>query len=633
MRYFFVIITLMFVIASNGYAKNLSYAQWISNEKALLPPYITIDFPLFNLQVDQIDQKELSLINDPNRRNQYINENYAVIAKELNQCLNTNSANWFHFAAWASRSAGEVISGKKFEDLKGGERYLMRAFGNWKKIYNEEKQIEIFASTNALIAMEMIPLGNLFLQLFCQGQKNSFDQFEKYFTPLTSAENFLYRAFENYHQVIHAKSERNKQELLLLASLYQLNAEQIRIDHLLGKVFWIKTKSKLVRAFFRRVATKKGKLEIGNKEIIDLTKKLPFLNAKKRKRVVIHQPLIDFFSSYNLPKVTEKNSLKVGTSNWSNIRSRMRFLSGFFWSYMISPSILASPSKNTKYLRGLTELKRLWNDKIYLPANDNLKETYDNVYSAWMKSFQSVGTIQSMKLRSDLFKRLYLENPSFYFGLSTAHLTLGIDRFASMGESLKRKFPVFTKLRMVDELNIWGDELRAINHKMTQLVLFSKDIFEMSKVAGLKKIISASSGHQLLFQDLIEIIPVVKLWARVEQEKDPERLMDVAGKFIEWEHEQVIRPRLEQSLLLVTERFENILKRIPGAIFEKTILRPFRVKTTINLECFLRPKYIRTKNFLDTSERIIRAKEFLKELQKIDFDPSMSCFNDPYYNY
>ena len=45
--------------------------------------------------------------------------------------------------------------------------------------------------------------------------------------------------------------------------------------------------------------------------------------------------------------------------------------------------------------------------------------------------------------------------------------------------------------------------------------------------------------------------------------------MQIAGSFIEWEHHQVIHPRLEKSLLLVSERFEKMLKKIPGAIIEK----------------------------------------------------------------
>ena len=84
--------------------------------------------------------------------------------------------------------------------------------------------------------------------------------------------------------------------------------------------------------------------------------------------------------------------------------------------------------------------------------------------------------------------------------------------------------------------------------------------------------------------------------------------MQIAGKFIEWEHRHIIQPRLELSLLKVGETFEKMLKNIPGKTIEKTILRPFKLKTTISLKCFKTKKHIRTKNFLEKEERIQKAK-------------------------
>ena len=132
---------------------------------------------------------------------------------------------------------------------------------------------EIFASTNAVIAMEMIPLGNQFINLFCRNHHNDFIKFERIFIPQSNSERKLLNAFRYYHQIIRLKDPREKNELLLLASLTQLESEQIRIDHLIDTVFWIGTKSRLVKYVFRKIATKKGSLRIGNDEIIQLTKK------------------------------------------------------------------------------------------------------------------------------------------------------------------------------------------------------------------------------------------------------------------------------------------------------------------------------------------------------------------------
>ena len=149
----------------------------------------------------------------------------------------------------------------------------------------------------------------------------------------------------------------------------------------------------------------------------------------------------------------------------------------------------------------------------------------------------------------------------------------------------------------------------------------------------LNDIIQATRNNQGLFKDLCETITLIKLWKQLNNEKTTQDLIKIAEKFIEWEHYPIIHPRLKNSLLLVSERFEKMLKNIPGSIIEKTILRPFDIKTTINLKCFKKPRHIRTKNFLDTHERVKRAKEFLNELRKIEFDPSMSCFDDSYYDY
>ena len=126
---------------------------------------------------------------------------------------------------------------KKFEDLKRSERAILRKFGNWRRVVSENRQKEIFASTNAVIAMEMIPLGNHFLNLFCRGYNNDFIKFEQAFKPKSNSERTLLNAFRYYHQVKLEKDQRAKNELLLLASLSQLESEQIRIDHLIDTVF------------------------------------------------------------------------------------------------------------------------------------------------------------------------------------------------------------------------------------------------------------------------------------------------------------------------------------------------------------------------------------------------------------
>ena len=615
--------------------EELTYRKWVELESKLLPPDITITFPNINVEIDKIDQKLLSFSNDPVQRNSYINESYFVLGQNLNKCLGIKGrANWYHFAAWASRSAGEVINGQKFEDLKRIERGILKNFGNWKIVYNEQSQRKIFASTNAIIAMEMIPLGNLFIKTYCNGSNaESFDLFTRNFKPRTKNEHILIQSFAYY---LKAKKENNhfkKEELLLLASIKQVESEQIRIDHLLDKVFWIKTKMKLIRKFFKRVTTKKGKLEIGNNVVIDLTKNLNFIEYHKRPKRISLIALIDVFKKHNIPIHIEKDVLRVGTSDWSSLKERTRFLFSLFWSYMYSENILRSPMPSATFFKTTNDLKKNWDSDTRDPSNHALKWTYQEIRSKWLLSKVEMGEEDQMRERSKAFLDLYQENNYFLFGLSTAHLTLAIDRFASMGPYLLNKFPSLQKKKIIKDLIIWGKELRKINKKMTQLLLFSHKVFYQSNYPTFR-IINAIKNDHLILHDLAEIISLHENWKIL---KSPNlqlpKAMEVAAAFIEWEHRTVIKPRLHKSLMKIEERLESWLRKVPGKTFEKIIPKTTRVKTTISLDCFEEKKHIHTKDFLNTEERIIRAKEFLYELKKIHFDPTMACFDDEYYNY
>ena len=131
--------------------------------------------------------------------------------------------------------------------------------------------------------------------------------------------------------------------------------------------------------------------------------------------------------------------------------------------------------------------------------------------------------------------------------------------------------------------------------KMTQLVIFSKSIFEFSKTYSQKKIINAIIHDREIFVDFTDIY-LLPLWSALETKNNSKELFNTAKKFIQWEHHHIIQPRLEMSLLKVGESFERLLKNIPGKSTEKTILRPFKIRTTIYLNCF-KGKHLRTKNF------------------------------------
>ena len=111
------------------------------------------------------------------------------------------------------------------------------------------------------------------------------------------------------------------------------------------------------------------------------------------------------------------------------------------------------------------------------------------------------------------------------------------------------------------------------------------------------------------------------------------RRMQMVKEFIRWEHGDVIQPRLEISYKRIKKTLQYALRHIPSRFVEKVFFEPVGLRTSMNLGCFHEPKYIRTKNFMDATERMTRAEEFFVELQKVNFDPNDSCFNDEYYDY
>ena len=224
--------------------------------------------------------------------------------------------------------------------------------------------------------------------------------------------------------------------------------------------------------------------------------------------------------------------------------------------------------KNTKIL------KDQWNPSTH--SRDPI--TYMYLKELWRNSILKVGTTKQMRHRAKIFKNLYLDNPRFYFGLSTAHLTLGIDRFAGMGKSLGKKLKWFKKRRLYKDLIIWGNELRKINQKMTQLIVFSKSIFEAKKIYSEETIINSIIHDRKIFKDFAEIYSLLPLWDKIESLNNQKTLIQIAGKFIEWEHRHIIQPRLEMSLLKIGETFERMLKNIPGKIVEKPFLSHFKSK-------------------------------------------------------
>lgn len=642
-------IILLFIFGTNIiYGNDVRYNDWARKESLKLPSDLRASFPSFSGIVDEVDQNRLSIDTNPIERNHYINEIYDIQAKELNACLEIEGvmANWFNFAAWASKSAGKVISGEKFKTLGKIKKTLFSFATAIRVIPGKNQQQEIFAGTNALIAMEMIPIGNEFLRLFCNGTKRDFDTFKDKFKPSLEHEYLLLNAFELYYNAKYTVDMNKKKELVLLASIKHVNAEQIRINHLLDKVFKIKLRSRKIKKIYTKLATKEGAISLGRNVIIkvDLTKPISTIRIKDNLKKLKLKETLDIFRSFNIPTevISGNNFIDVGVKNWGDLDQRMKFLAGFFWAYSQSEHVLESTSKVSHYFATVDNFKVYLNKDIKYKLGIEHFQIYKDLKIILNNAASLVGNNTDMKLRSHLLKKMYIEsNYNFLFGLGVSHLTLGIDRSSHMVDILKNRFKKFKKLNLSKDLELWGENLREINQRMVTLLIFSMNFvkYQVKSKLSIQELVEICKYDSDLLKSIIDIESLMVPWTNIiNAQLKSDRLstkirMEIASDFIHWEHSEIIQPQLDIVYKKIKKTLRYFLRHIPGRFFEKLFIEPLGLRTSMNLQCFHQTNYIRTKNFMSVQNRINKAKEFFKELEKIEFDPNDTCFHDDYYNY
>ncbi len=445
-----VLLFFIFIYNPNIYSREISFNTWAKEQWKLIPLEQRLSIPDISIKIDIQDQVNLKIDADPLLRNNYINSMYGIIGNQLARCMNNNNsniANWYHFATWASKSAGDVISGKKFQELGKFKKTLFWAGGATRAFKNKKLQKELFANTNAMIAIEMIPLGKTFLDLFCT-KKNDipFKQFENIFNARLKYEKTLLKAFEFYYSAIKARGSNEKLEYITLGSIYQVIAEQARIDRILKSIFTSKIISKKLDKIYKKIATKEGKLTIGSKykTHVYLNKNVKTNILPSDLRVIQNNDFIYLNRNYEISndlKVNDHSFKGTAVKNWGDLTQRTKFLIAFFRSYIKSKHILDMPGIYLKYYKTYKE--------FYLVSTYDIsgrllneKETfiYKRLKSYWNESISQTRKPKDMLHRAKLFLHLnYLSKENFPFGLSISHLTLAIERSSYMHLSIEEK--------------------------------------------------------------------------------------------------------------------------------------------------------------------------------------------------
>ncbi|MCX6116747.1 MAG: hypothetical protein NT027_04340 [Proteobacteria bacterium] len=346
-------------------------------------------------------------------QNQRINRAYAVAAKRLNGLMNcaydktnggqtTFQANWFHFGVWASRQAGDMISGKDsvllttlkssgIGALRGaiGEG-LYRSLGLKSDDELADKLFEIvekeLAAGNLHLAVEILPPTTRFIELFkdnCKPDlgtaeeilKGQFVFYNKNPNPLgihdaiLAAQRFvtkfgkgakyngefqdlLYHAFHSYLQAMTITDPRKvdqRVELILLGNLligfHEQMILQTYIQDALGSLDSASTvyKSLMTKVLMILKAPKERvgcgmDVEPGLK-VFDVSRPLP-LTPQKALATFEVPDLKQIASDFKIVSVAP------GASVWTEYDQRMKYISGVFINEQTNASLGSSPYRD-----------------------------------------------------------------------------------------------------------------------------------------------------------------------------------------------------------------------------------------------------------------------------------------------
>lgn len=324
------------LVSSNG--------KWLLDQWKRIPVKERPALPHLTIPINQNDRINLDLSRDPTARNIYISESYRDIAYKLAYCTETfDQANWYHFAYWASKSAGEVITGHKFNSYDVISRSLYGAASRLKVIPTEKEMAAMFARTNTLIAIEMIPLGRLFLNEFCDEKKKSkaYSSFSKHFLRSDEKEIELENAFKSYFDAIYETDLSKRRQIVSLASTLQVLSEQKRVHENIDSVFQLGSQLKdPIEHFYRWFASHSGALKMSFGEVVPLTKNVTTLFLVDGLQTITDMEYQKLHIKHKVELSATRNYfLRTGVKDWGDLKQRLRFLVAMFRAYAVKPEV------------------------------------------------------------------------------------------------------------------------------------------------------------------------------------------------------------------------------------------------------------------------------------------------------
>lgn len=328
-------------------------SDWLDLQWNKIPKTYQVEKPSVLFPISEIDRKMLASNIDPILRNQYINHTYYLLGQEFNRCLHTPYpfGNWYFYASWASKSAGEIISGRKFDSLNGWQEFWVNILQLSRVLKSQEELQNVFASVNQMIATEMIPLGKEFLDHFCSSTPKSWEEFEAKMLNTRPEEKLLRRAMHNYYLAIHEQNINLKKELITLASTQQVISEQMRVDRPIKYVFNTKGPAP-IKHIIQKQCTGMGNYKMESAHSftqIMLGEDIKRVDIDSDLKTIELPALKQLYKQQQTLKTKDKMYVK-GTAcrNWGDLNQRKKFLTAMFWVYINKADLINTPERKYK---------------------------------------------------------------------------------------------------------------------------------------------------------------------------------------------------------------------------------------------------------------------------------------------
>lgn len=348
---------------------------WLHASYKNLPVVEMATLPSLKIPIMPFYKDQLQMESDPLVRNSYINEHYQYLGKHLMQCFGFDEkepfANWYHYAYWASKSARKVISGDFFLNQDIAIKIGMN-FASFFGLFQKPTMQGIFARTNNLIALEMIPLGQEFFHTFCQEGETDFNKFAEKLLNDQQQDQILVFAFYQYYMAIHEKDLKTKKERIAYATTLQVMSEQMRVDDNIKEAFRYNGSIPLAEYVFHQMATHSGALDLGIYQMNKDQRQIPLrsgrISSGRYSRDIneifngnqMHleydvrtaqtdRDLLDIkLAPYQnlLAKYKLENNIrrihkykKTGVDNWAKLHKRLKHLIAQFRTNMTNPKV------------------------------------------------------------------------------------------------------------------------------------------------------------------------------------------------------------------------------------------------------------------------------------------------------